>query len=57
MYSVLQNYGAFYDTKRTGLVGGAVELIGNGNVNASMNLTKSQWSYKVFTAQHMQIIN
>ncbi|KAJ4717252.1 Beta-galactosidase [Melia azedarach] len=41
----LANYGAFYDSKPTGIVGGSVTLIGNGN--ATIDLTTNQWSYKV----------
>lgn len=46
---MVQNYGAFYDLKPTGLVGGAVLLNGKGNNN--INATTYHWSYKVLTAE------
>ncbi|KAK3012130.1 hypothetical protein RJ639_011754 [Escallonia herrerae] len=39
------NYGAFYDTNTTGIVGGPVELV--GKENATIDLSSNLWSYKV----------
>ncbi|XP_058109027.1 beta-galactosidase 15-like [Magnolia sinica] len=41
----LANYGAFFDLVPAGIVGGPIELVGNGNV--SKDLSASQWSYKI----------
>jgi hypothetical protein len=40
-----QNYGAFFDLTPTGVVGGPVQLIGQGNV--VKDLSSNKWSYKV----------
>ncbi|OMO91833.1 hypothetical protein COLO4_18061 [Corchorus olitorius] len=40
----LTNYGEWYDLKPTGLVGGSVQLV---NGNNTIDLTRSNWSYKV----------
>lgn len=41
----LPNYGSFFDTQTTGIVGGPVKLIGDNNV--TQDLSSNQWSYKV----------
>ncbi|XP_061360235.1 beta-galactosidase-like [Gastrolobium bilobum] len=40
------HYGAFYDLKNVGIVGGPVKLIGSKS-NNSLDLSTSSWSYKV----------
>ncbi|KAJ1407393.1 Glycoside hydrolase, family 35 [Sesbania bispinosa] len=40
------NYGAFFDLKDTGIVGGLVKLIGS-DTNNIIDLSTSTWSYKV----------
>lgn len=49
---MVQNYGAFYDLKPTGLINGGVLL--NGKGNNSINATTYQWSYKVLTTETYQ---
>uniref|UniRef100_A0A2N9I5M6 Beta-galactosidase n=1 Tax=Fagus sylvatica TaxID=28930 RepID=A0A2N9I5M6_FAGSY len=39
------NYGAFFDLTPTGVVGGPVQLIGQGNV--VKDLSSNKWSYKI----------
>ncbi|XP_022139472.1 beta-galactosidase 7-like [Momordica charantia] len=41
----LKNYDAFYDTVPTGIDGGPIYLIGDGNV--TVDLSSNLWSYKV----------
>ncbi|XP_043710768.1 beta-galactosidase-like [Telopea speciosissima] len=41
----LANYGSFFDLVPTGIVGGPVKLIGNGN--ATKDLSSNEWSYKI----------
>ncbi|KAF3450937.1 hypothetical protein FNV43_RR07026 [Rhamnella rubrinervis] len=41
----LPNYGAFFDTQPTGIVGGPVKLIGDNN--ATLDISSNRWSYKV----------
>ncbi|KAL0558348.1 hypothetical protein IC582_002910 [Cucumis melo] len=41
----LKNYDAFYDTVPTGIDGGPIYLIGDGNV--TIDLSSNLWSYKV----------
>ncbi|XP_042496295.1 beta-galactosidase 7-like [Macadamia integrifolia] len=40
-----KNYGSFYDMVPNGIVGGPVQLIGNGNV--TKDLSSNEWSYKI----------
>ncbi|XP_077234649.1 beta-galactosidase 15-like [Tasmannia lanceolata] len=41
----LGNYGAFFDLQTAGIVGGPVQLIGEGNT--TMDLSSNKWSYKI----------
>uniref|UniRef100_A0A0A0LYH4 beta-galactosidase n=1 Tax=Cucumis sativus TaxID=3659 RepID=A0A0A0LYH4_CUCSA len=52
----LKNYDAFYDTVPTGIDGGPIYLIGDGNVK--IDLSSNLWSYKVgLNGEMKQIYN
>lgn len=40
-----QNYGAYFELAPTGIVGGPVKLIGNGN--QTKDLSANTWTYRV----------